>query len=125
MNITDVQRYCAERPGATSHLHGEPWNVLVYSIGDRRFAYFKTSDPERWRFSFKVTPDRFLELTDMPGVKPARFMGRFRWVTVVDVRTLPPAYLRELVDWSYMHALASLTRAKRAQALGSAVGNRD
>lgn len=118
MKIAEVQRYCEGRPGATSRLHAEPWNVLVYSVGDRRFAYFKTSEPERWRFSFKVTPDRFLELTDMPGVKPARFMGRFRWVTIVEVRTMPSAYLRELVDWSYAHALASLTRAKRAQALG-------
>lgn len=119
MNVTAVQRYCAARPGATSQLSGEPFNVLVYSVGDKRFAYFKTSEPERWRFSVKVTPDRFLELTDMPGVKPARFMGRFRWVTIVDVSAMPADYLRELIDWSYRHALASLTKARRAQALGA------
>jgi predicted DNA-binding protein (MmcQ/YjbR family) len=118
MNVAAVKRYCAGKPGTTEQLSGEPWNVLVYSVGGKRYAYFKTSEPERWRFSFKVTPDRFLELTDMPGVKPARFMGRFRWVTVVDVSSMPSAYLRELVDWSYAHALASLTRAARAKVLG-------
>ena len=118
MNVAAVKRYCAALPGATTQLSGEPWNVLVYEVGGKRFAYFKTSEPERWRFSFKVTPDRFLELTDMPGVKPARFMARFRWVTVVDVAAMPEAYLRELIDWSYRHALASLTKAKRAAALG-------
>ena len=117
MNVAAVKRCCAAKPGATSQRSGEPWNVLVYSVGDKRFAYFKTSEPERWRFSVKVTPDRFLELTDMPGVKPARFMGRFRWVTIVDVASLEPAYLRELIDWSYRHALASLTKAKRDRAL--------
>jgi len=30
-------------------------------VGGKKFAYFKTSNPERWRFSVKVTPARFVE----------------------------------------------------------------
>ena len=60
-----------------------PGNILVYSVAGKTFAYFKTSEPEQWRFSFRVTADRFLELTDMPGVKPARYMGRFHGVTII------------------------------------------
>jgi predicted DNA-binding protein (MmcQ/YjbR family) len=85
----------------------------VYSIGGKTFAYFKTSEPEQWRFSFRVTPSRFLELTDMPGVKPARYMGRFHWVTIVQVQQFPSSYLVELVEASYRRALESLSKAKQ------------
>ncbi len=87
----------------------------MYSVGEKKFAYFKTSAPEQWRFSFRVDATRFLELTDVPGIKPARYMGRFHWVTVVDPASLPPAYLAELVEWSYQKALSSLSRQRRAQ----------
>ena len=63
--------------------------------------------------SVRVTPDRFIELTDVPGVKPARFRGRFHWVTIVNVHTFHVAYLENLVEWSYQRALGSLTKAQQ------------
>jgi predicted DNA-binding protein (MmcQ/YjbR family) len=117
MNTQQLKRHCLQFPGAVETLHGEPSNILVYKVGDKTFAYFKTSEPERWRFSVRVTPDRFLELTDMPGVKPARYMGRFHWVTIVDVSKFPADYLAELVAGSYRRAVESLSKA-RQKALG-------
>jgi predicted DNA-binding protein (MmcQ/YjbR family) len=119
MDTTQLKAFCANLPGASSRLYGEPSNVLVYSVGGKRFAHFKTSAPERWRFSIKVNGERFLELTDVPGIKPARWLARYHWITVVDVRSLPGAHLAELVEWSYRHALGTLSKARRAQLLGS------
>ena len=119
MDTAGLKAFCGHLPGATSRLLGPPANILVYSIGDKNFAWFKTSEPERWRFSFKVTPERFLELTDIPGIKPARYMARYHWVTIVDVRTVPEPYLAELVEWSYRKALESLSKARRAALLGA------
>jgi predicted DNA-binding protein (MmcQ/YjbR family) len=113
MNVRQLKEFCNRFSGASETLYGEPSNILVYSVGGKTFAYFKTSDPERWRFSTKVTPDRFVELTDFPGVKPARYRGRFHWVTIVEVRRFPASYLIELVEWSYQTAFASLSRAKQ------------
>lgn len=113
MNVARLKRFCRGFPSATETLYGEPWNFLVYSIGGKKFAYFKTSQPERWRFSMKVTPDRFLELTDVPGVKPARYRGRYGWITIVDVSSFPAPYLKELVEWSYRRAFSSLSRARQ------------
>lgn len=113
MNRQQLQTYCRRLRSSEERLLGEPSNILVYSVGGRNFAWFKTSEPERWRFSFRVTPERFVELTDMPGVKPARYMARFRWVTIVKVEEFPPDYLRELVGWSYRHAAQSLSRRRR------------
>ena len=113
MNTRQLKEFCGGLCRAQKTLYGEPSNILVYSVGGKTFAYFKTSDPERWRFSTKVTPDRFLELTDFPGVKPARYRGRFHWVTIVHVSRFPASYLTELVEWSYQKAFASLSKARQ------------
>jgi len=118
MDTPRLKRYCAAFPAAKEALHDEPSNILVYSVGGKTFAYFKTSEPERWRFSFRVTPERFVELTDQPGIKPARWMGRWYWITVVDVRRVPEEYLRELVTWSYERALETLSRKRRVELVG-------
>jgi predicted DNA-binding protein (MmcQ/YjbR family) len=113
MNVQCLKKLCAGFPGSTEKLSGAPSNVLVYYVGGKFFAYFKTSDPEKWRFSLRVPPDRFVELTGMPGIKPARYMGRFHWVTIVKVESMPNDYIEELVEWSYQKAFAGLTRKKQ------------
>jgi predicted DNA-binding protein (MmcQ/YjbR family) len=118
MNAKQLQKFCRSLPGAGEKLLPEPWNILVYSLDKINFAYFKTSDPERWRFSIKVTPSRFVELTDVAGVKPARYRGRYHWITIVDVANFPADYLRELVAWSHRHALEKLSQARRRLLVG-------
>jgi len=114
MNVPQLKKFCGAFPGATAILYEEPYNFLVYGIGGKKFAYFKTSHPERWRFSIRVSSDRFVELTDVPGVKPARYRGRFHWITIVNVSSFPAVYLTELVEWSYQRAFASLRTARQA-----------
>ena len=113
MNVAQLKTFCKRFPQATETLYDDPYNFLVYSVGGRKFAYFKTSEPERWRFSTRVTPDRFIELTDIPGVKPARYRGRFGWITIVNVSAFPAPYLRELVTASYQRALGPVGRTPR------------
>ncbi|MFI4901877.1 MAG: MmcQ/YjbR family DNA-binding protein [Burkholderiales bacterium] len=113
MNTAQVKAFCRRFPGALETLYGEPNNFLVYAVGGRKFAYFKTSHPERWRFSMWVAPDRFVELTDVAGVKPARYRGRYHWITIVDVSGFPSSYLRTLVDGSYQRAFATLSKSRQ------------
>jgi len=113
VNVRQLKEFCRKLSGTQETLYGEPSNVLVYSVGGKKFAYFKTSDPERWRFSTKVTPERFIELTDFPGVKPARYRGRFHWITIVEVSGFPASYLTELVEWSYHKAFTRISREKQ------------
>lgn len=123
LNIEQVKHYCQQFAGAQAANKGEPANILSYYLPnltnlintgpDKKFAYFKTSEPEQWRFSIRVTPARFLELTDQTGIKPARYMQRFHWVSIVDVNTVDADYLQELITWSYTKAFNSLS--KKAQ----------
>jgi len=110
MDVSDVKNLCLSFTGAAVAERGEPSNVLTYKVRARNFAYFKTSEPERWRFSVRVSPERFLELTDQAGVKGARHMHRFHWVTIVNVSKFDPEYLIELIDWSYRKACSTLSK---------------
>jgi predicted DNA-binding protein (MmcQ/YjbR family) len=119
MNVSQLRQFCRKFPQTTETPYGEPYNFLVYSVGRKKFAYFKTSEPERWRFSTRVSSDRFLELTDIPGVKPARYRGRFGWITIVNVSDFPPGYLKELVEWSYQRAFTSLSKTRQRAICGA------
>lgn len=125
MNVAQLKRFCRSLPQARETLHGEPWNFLVYTIGERKFAYFKTSEPERWRFSVRVSPAHFVELTGVPGVKPARWRGRYHWITIVRVESFPEDYLCELVEASYERALDSLGKRRQAGFAASSSQQRD
>ena len=114
MNTQQLQQRCREFPHASQSLHPSPSNILVYAVGGKKFAYFKTSEPEMGRFSIRVAPDQFLGLTGTPGVKPARYMGRFHWVTMVDVRAFPADFLADLLAWSYQKARSALSKAELA-----------
>ena len=115
MDVTALKRHCRFLPGSVEQRYADPANILTYAVGGKRFAYFKTSEPEQWRFSLRTTPERFLELTDVPGIKPARYMARFHWVTIVDVGTVPADYLRELIEWSHLRAVARPGKAGRGR----------
>lgn len=118
MNSNQVKKYCLSFSGVKNTLLGEPSNILSFYVGSKKFAYFKTSEPERWRFSVRVLPERFLELTDQANVKPARYMQRFHWVSVIKADQFDEAYLRELITWSYQKALSSLSKKEQARILG-------
>lgn len=106
MDVEAVKDHCSRYPGATSKSYDPPSNVLVFYARGRKFAYFKTSEPERWRFSIRVSPDLFLALTDVPGIKPARYLARYHWITIVNVSTIPEDHLQQLISWSYARAVA-------------------
>lgn len=110
MNTAQLKSYCQSFAGATEQEGKHPSNILSFSVGQKRYAYFKTSEPEIWRFSVRVTPERFLELTDQAGIKPARYMHRFHWVTIINAQTMDEEYLKQLVLWSYQKAMSGLPK---------------
>lgn len=118
MDIEAVKHFCRSFPSCEEKETPPPYSILTYSVAGKKFAYFKTSTPEQWRFSFRTSPERFLELTDQPGVKPARYMQRFHWVSIVNVAAFDPDYLQELVHWSYQKAFSALPKKTQKSITG-------
>ena len=115
MNVQQVKDYCRQCVGAEERQVGHPYNILSYGIDGKKFAYFKTSQPQQWRFSVRVSAEQFVELTDNANINPARYMGRFHWITIIDVKQIDAEYLQQLIQDSYTRALRSLSKKRQAE----------
>ena len=99
-------------PGVTRSIK---WEVdLVYSVAGKMFVVMCTIGPERGRFSFKVDTDRFLELTEQPGMMPAPYMARAFWVSVTEPERFARSELEGYVQRSYELVRANLPKKTQA-----------
>lgn len=94
-------------PGATEDIQ---WgDDRVFKIGGKMFACSGLNKDSS--YSFKVDDRRFLELTDLPGVAPAPYLARAKWVQVDPAAcTLPDGDLEALVRVSYDLVLGKLPK---------------
>eukprot|EP01034_Spumella_vulgaris_P042252 gene42252-52389_t len=60
--------------------------------------------------SFKVDDDRFLELTDRPGIVPAPYLARARWVKIEDLKAVSDTEAAVLLKRSYEIIFGKLTK---------------
>jgi hypothetical protein len=59
MNIEAVQKFCLSFPGVIEKESGEPSNVLAYYVGDKFFAYFKTSEQSAGDLALELPQNAF------------------------------------------------------------------
>ncbi|HEX4885292.1 MAG TPA: MmcQ/YjbR family DNA-binding protein [Casimicrobiaceae bacterium] len=117
MSFQPLRRHCASLPGATMDVK---WGAdECWSVGGKMFAVFGLDGRAERSLSFKCDPERFLELTDQPGILPAPYLARAHWVQVVDAAALPASRLRALVDRSHALVAARLTRRARDAAFAA------
>ena len=91
--------FCGGWPGVTRSIK---WEVdLVHSVANKMFVVMCTLGPDRGRFSFRVDTERFLELTEQPGMAPAPYMARAFWVSVTEPERFEHAELAGFVRRSY------------------------
>jgi predicted DNA-binding protein (MmcQ/YjbR family) len=81
----------------------------VFSVGAKMFAVTSLDVPANG-MSFKVDDDRFLELTDRPGIIPAPYLARVKWVYVEDKKALSDKEAKALLRRSYELVFAKLTK---------------
>ena len=111
MSFSALAKFAMDLPGATQDIKwGADW---VASVGGKMF-FAGGPHPGPWTHcSFKVDDHRFLELTGVPGIAPAPYVARFRWVAVSDPKALPLAELKALVERSHALVAAKLNRKLR------------
>ncbi|MEO0424094.1 MAG: MmcQ/YjbR family DNA-binding protein [Pseudomonadota bacterium] len=84
-------------------------DAVVFKVGGKMFAVTRLAEDSR--YSFKVDPDRFLELTGVPGIAPAPYLARAKWVQVDPASCpLPAQDLEALLRHSYALVVAKLTK---------------
>ncbi|MEO7493522.1 MAG: MmcQ/YjbR family DNA-binding protein [Massilia sp.] len=106
MNVETARALCRTFPGCTEDLK---WgHVIVYSVGTKMFATCP-HEPKPLQMSFKVEDERFLELTDRPGIVPAPYLARMKWVQV-KAAALSDAEAAGLLRRAYELVFARLTK---------------
>lgn len=112
MTHDEIDRFCAGLPGVTTDIK---WGCdRVYSIGGKMFLCRLENPTPEDGLSFKVEPERFLELTDRPGIAPAPYLAKHHWIKLAKPAVLPAAELRPLLLRSYELVFSRLP--KRLQA---------
>ncbi len=91
----------------TLRVHGKMFAILVLDE--------KTGAPND--FWLKAGPDRFLELTDLPGMRAAPYLARAHWVATRTPDTLPIEHWLPLVRNAWEQVVRGLPQY-RQRALG-------
>ncbi len=112
MDFDPQRKVAAALPGATEDIK---WGAdLVYSVGAKMFCVFLLDAKKRAATcSFKVDDERFLELTGVPGVIPAPYLARAKWVQVKPGHALGAAALNDLIERSHALVMARLTKKQQ------------
>lgn len=116
MNLNQAKAYCRTLPGATEDIKWE--SALVFSVGAKMFALTGAEGSERG-ISFKVDDDRFLELTDRPGIIPAPYLARAKWVYIENPQAVSDAEARQLLKRSHELVFAKLTKKLQREIQGA------
>jgi predicted DNA-binding protein (MmcQ/YjbR family) len=115
MNIDWIRDLCLSFPHTTEHIQ---WgDDLVFKIAGKIHAVTVLKPAKVW-LCFKVSPEKFAELTERPGIIPAPYLARAKWVALETRDALPPEELAGLLRESYDMVVAKLPRKTR-EALGS------
>jgi predicted DNA-binding protein (MmcQ/YjbR family) len=107
-----LDAFCGRWPGVTSSIKWEA--DRVFSVANKMFVVIASIGPDRGRFSFKVDTDRFLELTEQPGMMPAPYMARAFWVSVTEPERFARDELEAYVRRSYELVRANLPKKTQA-----------
>ena len=113
MSLAPLRKLCGSLPGATRDIK---WGAdEVYSVGNKMFAVFFVDGRTTRNVSFKVDPERFLELTDRPGIVPAPYLARAHWVQLQEPDALSADDAKALLARSHALVFSKLTRKLQAQ----------
>jgi predicted DNA-binding protein (MmcQ/YjbR family) len=96
MNIDSIRAYCLAFPRAAEKLQ---WgDDLCFKIAGKIFAMVGLDNP---RLCFKCTPDVFAELIERENIRPAPYVGRYKWVMLDRLDAAGDPELEDLIRQSY------------------------
>jgi predicted DNA-binding protein (MmcQ/YjbR family) len=115
MNIDWIRDLCLSFPQTTEQIQ---WgDDLVFKVAGKIHAVTVLHPAKIW-LCFKVSPENFVELTERPGIIPAPYLARAKWVALETKDALSSDELTQLLRESYDMVVAKLPKKIR-EALAS------
>lgn len=101
MNTEIIREFCLKFPRASEKLQ---WgDELCFKIGEKIFVMLGLDNP---RLCFKCSPESFAELIEREDVRPAPYVGRYKWVMLDRLDAVPWSELCGLIQQSYQMVAA-------------------
>ncbi|HVO56397.1 MAG TPA: MmcQ/YjbR family DNA-binding protein [Dongiaceae bacterium] len=105
-----LRRTCLAFPGVTEEVQWQ--NALLFKVGGKMFAVGQL-EPGATCLSFKCSDEAFAEWIERPGVIPAPYLARAKWVALEREDAIPRQELAELLRSAYDLVRARLPRRLR------------
>jgi predicted DNA-binding protein (MmcQ/YjbR family) len=110
-SVDSIRKLCLTFPHATEHVQ---WgDDLVFKIAGKMFAVAPLI-PARVFLTIKASDESFAELTERPGIIPAPYLARAKWVALEHADAVSPVELASLLRESYDLVVAKLPAKIRA-----------
>lgn len=106
------EAYCFSLPHTT---HVVQWgNASVFKIGGKIFAiYSRWDNMDRDIISFKASDESFRILPEQPGIEPAKYLARAKWVQVNAEAGWDEETFHAYIDNAYKLVFAKLPKKMR------------
>lgn len=112
MDIEWVRQHCLSHRHTTEQIQ---WGSdLLFKVGGKMFAGVPL-EPARVWLTVKADPEEFAELVERPGVIPAPYLARAKWIAMENERSLPRGEVLRLVSKSYEMVFANLSKKLQAE----------
>jgi predicted DNA-binding protein (MmcQ/YjbR family) len=106
MDIETLRDICTSLPHVTEDIK---WgNDLCFLIGEKMFCVTGLDAP--LKISLKVTDEEFAELSNSPGIIPAPYVARYKWILIEDTNRFNAQQWKHYIEQSYNLVKAKLPK---------------
>ncbi len=106
-----LRSYCLSFPHATESVQ---WESLVFKVGGKIFAIAALEPTDRI-LSIKCDEGKFADMVEIPGIVPAPYLARAKWIALESEDALPRQELRAMIRESYDLVFAKLPRKAKEE----------
>jgi predicted DNA-binding protein (MmcQ/YjbR family) len=111
MNIETLRNICTQLPHVTEDIK---WGSdLCFLIGEKMFCVTNLEPP--FTASLKVTDEEFAGLSNSPGIIPAPYVARYKWIFIEDANRFNDKEWAHYIVQSYNLVKAKLPKKVLAQ----------
>ena len=110
MKIDALRELCLSFPGTEEQIQ---WgDALLFKVAGKMFAITSLEPSPVW-LTLKAAPEQFAELTERPGIIPAPYLARAKWIALETPEAVSAHELEELVRASYGLVVERLPASRR------------
>ena len=110
MTLENIQNICSKFGNVTEDIKWE--DHLCFNVGGKMFL-ITSPDLSPVTASFKTSEEKFNELSERDGFKPAPYLAKHKWIHVDNINRVNNREWKELLEISYNLIKEKLPKKKK------------